>query len=161
MPVLRLVNSFVGAGASNHPRHLAILGLGPQHGWTPQKGSEWLHSPTRSGGQIHQVDRSEAHHQHSLGKRRSSSSLTSSIVLMFLTVSSLTTELTSPKRSSWTSMLDMASGSTGPRSDIHVLMVRSSGPMAWSSKDSSHASSTDLISTSGDGLQRSQRFSRA
>ena len=49
--------------------------------------------------------------------------------------SSLTTGLTSPARSSWTSVMDTASASTGPRSDTHVLTVRSSVPMAWSSKD--------------------------
>ena len=43
-------------------------------------------------------------------------------------------------------------GSTGPRSDTHVLTVRSSVPMAWSSKDLSHASSTDSTSTLSDGL---------
>ena len=52
----------------------------------------------------------------------------------------------------WTSVMDMASGLTRPRLDIHVLMVRSSMPTAWSSKDLSHASSTDLTSTPGDGL---------
>ena len=57
------------------------------------------------------------------------------------------------------SMMDTASGSIGPRSDTRVLMVRSSGPMAWSSKDSSPASSTDSRSMSGDGLQRFQRSS--
>ena len=47
------------------------------------------------------------------------------------------------------------------RSDIHVPTVRLSGPMAWSSKDSSHASSTDSTSTPGDGLQKSQQSSGA
>ena len=68
---------------------------------------------------------------------------------------SLTMELTSPKRSFWTLVMDMASGSTGPWSDIHGLTVRLSGPMAWSSKDLSHASSTDSTSTPDDQLQRS------
>ena len=45
-------------------------------------------------------------------------------------VSSLTTELTSLGRSSRTSMMDTASGSTRPQSDIHVLTVRSNGLMA-------------------------------
>ena len=38
MPVLRSANTFAGIGAPNHPHHLAIRGLGPQHGRTPQKG---------------------------------------------------------------------------------------------------------------------------
>ena len=60
MPVLRSANSFAGIGAQNHPHHLATRGLGPLHGRTPQKGPRRLHSPTYSGGQIHQVDRGEA-----------------------------------------------------------------------------------------------------
>ena len=66
-----------------------------------------------------------------------------------------TTEQTSLGISSWTSMMDMASGSIGPQLDTCVLMVRSSGAMAWSSKDSSPTSSTDSKNMSGDGLQRS------
>ena len=38
MLILCLANSFAGTGASNHPHHLAIHGLGPRHGRTPQKG---------------------------------------------------------------------------------------------------------------------------
>ena len=38
MPVLRSTNTFAGTGAPNHPHHLAIHGLGPQHDGTPQKG---------------------------------------------------------------------------------------------------------------------------
>ena len=68
MPVLSSTNSPTSTGALDHPHHLAICGMGPQHGRTPQKGPERLHSPTHSGGQIHQVDRGEAHHQHPLGR---------------------------------------------------------------------------------------------
>ena len=56
MSVLCSANSFADAGDSNHPNHLAIHGLGPRHGRTPQKGPRRLHSPARSGGQIHQVE---------------------------------------------------------------------------------------------------------
>ena len=38
MPILRSANSFADTGASNHPHHLAICGLGPRHGRTPKKG---------------------------------------------------------------------------------------------------------------------------
>ena len=38
MPVLCSANPFVGTRAPNHLHHLAIHGLGPQHGRTPQKG---------------------------------------------------------------------------------------------------------------------------
>ena len=38
MLVLCSANSFSSTGASNHPHHLAIRGLGPRHGRTPQKG---------------------------------------------------------------------------------------------------------------------------
>ena len=44
MLVLRSTNSPASAGALDHPHHLAIRGLGPRHGWTPQKGLGWLHS---------------------------------------------------------------------------------------------------------------------
>ena len=32
-------NTFAGTGAPNYPHHLAVRGLGPRHGRTPQKGS--------------------------------------------------------------------------------------------------------------------------
>ena len=152
MPVLCSTNPFAGTGAPNHPHHLAIHGLGPRHGRKPQKGPGRLHSPTRSSRQVHQLDRGQAHHQHPLRKRQSNSSSTSSTGLAFPTTSSLTTGLTSSGRSSWTSVMDMASESIGPRSDTHVLMVRSSVPMAWSSKDSSHTPLTDSTSTLDDGF---------
>ena len=68
MPVLHSVNSFTDVGASNHPHHLAIRGLGPRHGRTPQKGPERLHSLACRGRQIHQLDRGEAHDKHLLGR---------------------------------------------------------------------------------------------
>ena len=57
--------------------------------------------------------------------------------------------------------LDFSDESTGLRSDIHELTVRSNAPMAWSSRDSSHTSSTGSTNMPGDGLQRSQQFSGA
>ena len=38
MLILCSANSFAGPGASNHPHHLAVCGMGPQHGRSPQKG---------------------------------------------------------------------------------------------------------------------------
>ena len=58
--------SHADAGALDHPHHLGIRGLGPRHGRIPQKGPGWLNSPTRGGGQVHQVDRGKAHHQYLL-----------------------------------------------------------------------------------------------
>ena len=52
MPVLCSVNPFADIGAPNHPHHLAIRGLGPRHGRTPQKGPGQLHSPAHSGRQV-------------------------------------------------------------------------------------------------------------
>ena len=52
MPVLCSADSPAGARTSDHPHHLAIHGLGPQHGRTPQKGPGWLHSPTCGGGKF-------------------------------------------------------------------------------------------------------------
>ena len=52
-------------------------------------------------------------------------------------------------------MMDTASGSTRPRSDTCVLTVRSSGPMTWSSKDSSPASLTGSKGMPADGSPRS------
>ena len=40
MPILRSANSFAGTGASNQPHHLAVCGLGPRHGRTPQKKAQ-------------------------------------------------------------------------------------------------------------------------
>ena len=68
MSVLRSANPFTGAGAPNHPNHLAFRGLGSRHGGTPQEGPGRLHSPTCSSRQVYQVDRGQAHHQHPLGR---------------------------------------------------------------------------------------------
>ena len=53
MSVLRSTNPFTGAGAPNHPNHLAIRSLGPRHGRAPQKRPRRLHSPTHSSRQVY------------------------------------------------------------------------------------------------------------
>ena len=62
MLVLCSANPFTSTGAPNHPNHLAIHGLGPRHGRTPQKRPRRFHSPTHSSRQVYQMDRGQAHH---------------------------------------------------------------------------------------------------
>ena len=126
MPVLRSTNSFVGPGASNHPITwtFVVWGLdmvGPLKkgpgGFTHllvvvDKFTKWIEAKLITN------IRSEEVVKFFLETSTSSTGST------FITVSSLTTELTSLGRSSWNSVMDTASGSTGPWSDIRILMVR-------------------------------------
>ena len=63
MPVLCSANPFTSTRTPNHPNHLAIRSLGPQHGRTPQERPRQFYSPTRSSRQVYQMDIGQAHHQ--------------------------------------------------------------------------------------------------
>jgi hypothetical protein len=69
------------------------------------------------------------------------------------TPSSRTMGPTSQARSSWISLTSTGSRSTGLQSDTLALMGRLKGRMAWSSRDSSLASSTSSTSLLAGGFR--------